>query len=127
MEGRAKAKETGGIIMGETEVAVSTTCDSSGTIFNKIRQTLYIGSPNDTRKLNDGYREKVKRWAREHMNGGYTWTEGKGYWGDNEEETIILTYLNTETIPIGHIRELSNLLEQQCIMVTAEEVTARFI
>jgi len=46
----------------------------------KYRLNIFTGTDNDSKKINEQYLEKVKRWANEIPPDGYTLVRGEGYY-----------------------------------------------
>lgn len=61
----------------------------------KYRIDIYIGSDNDSRKINDSYLDKVRKWAKEIFPEGYALVRGEGYYNGAAEDSVLLhAFLN---------------------------------
>ena len=86
--------------------------------------SVYIGSDNKTRCLNQAYISAVLAWANQVFSNGYTLIKGQGYYQGNAEETLILEAItNTETPNLKQsIETLKQTLQQEAILLTRTSV-----
>jgi len=89
----------------------------------KYRIDVYIGSDNDSRKIDDGYLNKVKTWANTTFPDGYTLVKGEGYYNGTSEDSILLhAFLNYDPA-LGHqLEKLKRELRQESILVVKSSV-----
>lgn len=84
----------------------------------KYRVDVYIGSDNDSRKINNSYLEKVKRWANDTFPDGYTILRGEGHYNGASEDSILLhAFLNYDPILTHQLERLKRDLRQESILV----------
>lgn len=90
---------------------------------SKYRVDIYIGSDNDSRKINDLYLEKVKRWANEAFPDGYTIVRGEGYYNGILEDSILLyAFLNSDMALKNPLERLKQELRQESILLVKSAV-----
>ncbi len=92
---------------------------------NKVRYRvdIYIGSDNGTRKINDSYSERVRRWANETFPDGYTVLRGEGCYNGNSEDSILLhAFLNYDPALKQQLEKLKRELKQESILVVKSTV-----
>jgi hypothetical protein len=84
----------------------------------KYRIDIYIGSDNGTRKIDDSYSEKIKRWANEAFPDGYTLVRGEGCYNGTSEDSILLhAFLNYDPVLKHQLEKLKRDLRQESILV----------
>lgn len=89
----------------------------------KCRVDIYIGSDNDSRKINDLYLEKVRQWANEIFPHGYTIVRGEGYYNGVSEDSILLyTFLDYDPAIKRQLENLKRKLRQDAILFVKSEV-----
>lgn len=87
------------------------------------RVDIYIGSDNDSRKIHDGYLNKVRTWASETFPDGYTIFKGEGYYNGSSEDSILLhAFLNYDPALNQQLEKLKRELKQQAILVVKSAV-----
>jgi hypothetical protein len=94
---------------------------SEGTITkNKTnyRVDIYIGSDNDSGKIQDSYLDKIRKWANEAFPDGYTFVKGEGYHNGAPEDSILLhAFLNYDPTLRQQLERLKRELKQESILV----------
>ena len=91
---------------------------------NKIE--LYIGSSNETQKINDVYLNKITKWANTVFPQGYTLFKGKGYWQNTTEDSILLISICLSELTLKEeIEKLKIQLNQKSILVIKTEIGER--
>lgn len=89
----------------------------------KYRVDIYIGSDNDSRKIQDGYLNKVKKWANTAFPDGYTLVKGEGYYNGVSEDSILLhAFLNYDPALSRQLEKLKRELRQESILVVKSSV-----
>jgi hypothetical protein len=87
------------------------------------RVDIYIGSDNDSRKIHDGYLNKIREWANTTFPDGYTIFKGEGYYNGSSEDSILLhAFLNYDPALNQHLVKLKQELKQQAILVVKSAV-----
>jgi hypothetical protein len=87
------------------------------------RLDIYIGSDNDSRKIHDGYLNKVREWANEAFPDGSTIFKGEGYYNGSSEDWILLhAFLNYDPILKHQIDKLKRELRQDSILIVKSAV-----
>jgi hypothetical protein len=85
---------------------------------SKYRIDIYIGSDNGTRKIDDSYSEKIKRWANDTFPEGYTVLRGEGHYNGASEDSILLhAFLNYDPFLKQQVEKLKRELNQESILV----------
>lgn len=98
---------------------------SEETTKNKAnyRVDIYIGSDNNSRKINHGYLDKVRTWASETFPEGYTLVRGEGYYNGASEDSILLhAFLDYDPVLRQQLRKLKRELRQDSILVVKSAV-----
>lgn len=89
----------------------------------KYRVDIYIGSDNDSRKIQDSYLEKVRKWANATFPDGYTLVRGEGYYNGVSEDSILLyAFLNYDAVLKDRLERLKRELRQESILVVKSPV-----
>lgn len=84
----------------------------------RYRIDIYIGSDNGTRKIDDSYSERIKRWTNETFPEGYTILRGEGYYNGASEDSILLhAFLNYDPFLKHQLERLKRDLRQESILV----------
>jgi hypothetical protein len=84
---------------------------------------IYIGSDNNTRKIGRDYLEKLENWASKVFPTGYTLLKGKGFYNGISEDSVIVTVLSPENLPLkGEIEYLKRALGQDAILLSKSYV-----
>jgi len=92
------------------------------------RIDIYIGSDNDSKKINKHYLNKVKNWANKVFPDGYTILKGKGYYHGTSEDSLILHVLLDYDVNLeNHLSKLKKELRQEAILVVKSKVDAKVI
>jgi len=92
------------------------------------RIDIYIGSDNNSRKIHEGYLNKIKNWANTVFPDGYTILKGKGYYRGISEDSLILHILLDHDINLeNHLSKLKKELRQEAILVVKSKVDAKVI
>jgi hypothetical protein len=87
------------------------------------RVDIYIGSDNDSRKIHDGYLNKIREWANTTFPDGYTIFKGEGYYNGSSEDSILLhAFLNYDPALNQQLEKLKQELKQQAILVVKSAV-----
>jgi hypothetical protein len=90
---------------------------------SKYRIDVYIGSDNNSRKINDSYLEKVKNWANEAFPQGYTILKGEGYYNGISEDSILLfSFLEYDKQIQNSLQRLKDELKQESILFVKSNV-----
>jgi len=83
---------------------------------NKIE--IYIGSPNETRKISNDYLSKITKWAKTVFPEGYTLLNGKGYYENiTEDSVLIISVCESESDLKQQVQKLKVELNQKSILV----------
>jgi len=89
----------------------------------KYRVDIYIGSDNDSRKIDESYLDKVRKWANTAFPDGYTLVRGEGYYNGASEDSILLhAFLNYDPALKHHLGRLKRELRQDSILVVKSSV-----
>jgi hypothetical protein len=89
----------------------------------KYRIDIYIGSDNNSRKIQDSYLNKIKKWANKTFPDGYTLVKGEGYYNGASEDSVLLhAFLNYDPALKHHLERLKRELKQQAILVVKSAV-----
>ena len=92
------------------------------------RIDIYIGSDNNSRKIHEGYLNKIKNWANTVFPDSYTILKGKGYYRGISEDSLILHILLDHDINLeNHLSKLKKELRQEAILVVKSKVDAKVI
>jgi len=92
------------------------------------RIDIYIGSDNDSKKIDGRYLNKVKRWANGVFPDGYTIVKGKGYYHGVSEDSLILHVLLDYDVNLeNQLSRLKKELGQETILVVKSKVDVRVI
>jgi hypothetical protein len=84
----------------------------------RYRIDIYIGSDNDSRKIDESYLDKVKKWASATFPDGYTLVKGEGYYNGTSEDSILLhAFLNYDLALKRRLGRLKRELRQDSILV----------
>jgi hypothetical protein len=84
----------------------------------KYRVDIYIGSDNNSSRINDGYLDKVRKWANETFPDGYTILRGEGCYNGSSEDSILLhAFLNYDPVLKHQLERLKRELRQESILV----------
>lgn len=79
--------------------------------------TLYIGSPNDTNRLDYKSMKKVKELTSKYFE-SYTYVKARGVYKDTEEDTVIITIANANRTNVYKLgEELRSFLKQDGVAV----------
>ena len=103
-----------------------------GKRINEVKKTykieIYIGSDNDSRKINDLYLEKIRRWANSVFPDGYTLLECKGYYNGISEDSILIQVLLDYDSNLKHsIEKLKQEFRQNSVLVVKSRVDYEMI
>jgi len=83
------------------------------------RVDIYVGSDNDSGRINKSYLKKIREWADEVFPHGYTLLKGTGCYKGASEESIIINVLCENNAGLSrHLKYLKRDLEQEAILVT---------
>jgi len=94
----------------------------------KYRIDVYIGSDNDSRRINDIYLSKIKKWASETFPDGYTLLRGEGYYNGSSEDSILLhAFLNYDPVLKRQLEKLKRELRQESILLVKSTVDLEVI
>lgn len=92
------------------------------------RIDIYIGSDNGSRRINDGYLGKVKRWADQNFPTGYTMLRGQGCYRGFAEDSLLINVLSDYDLSLKHqIERLKDDLGQDAILVAKNHVDLEVI
>jgi len=95
---------------------------------NSYRIEIYIGSDNDSRKIDDFYLEKIKRWANSTFPEGYTLVRGEGYFNGNPEDSIVLqVLLDYDPNLKRQLEKLKKEIRQDSILVVKSKVVYEMV
>jgi len=84
---------------------------------------MYIGSDNDSRKIDDIYLDKLRKWANTAFPDGYTLVRGEGYYNGASEDSVLLhAFLNYEPALKQKLKRLKRTLRQNAILVVKTAV-----
>ena len=79
--------------------------------------TLYVGSPNDTKELNDKSIQSIKTIVSKYFE-SYTFVKAHGVYKDTEEDTLMITIANAEKTEVYELgEELRKFLKQDGVAV----------
>ena len=96
--------------------------------FLRYRIDIYIGSDNDSRRINDNYLKKIKKWASETFPDGYTLVRGEGYYNGISEDSILLhAFLNYDLDLTRSLKKLKRELKQDAILFIKSTVDLEVI
>jgi len=96
--------------------------------FLRYRIDIYIGSDNDSRRINDNYLKKIKKWASETFPDGYTLVRGEGYYNGISEDSILLhAFLNYDLDLTRSLKKLKRELKQEAILLIKSTVNLKVI
>ena len=89
----------------------------------KYRVDIYIGSDNDSRRINDVYLNKIKNWANRTFPEGYTLVKGEGYYNGISEDSILLhAFLSYDIDLKRSLKKLKRELKQDAILLVKSTV-----
>lgn len=92
------------------------------------RIDIYIGSDNNSKRIDQRYLKRVKNWANKVFPDGYTIIKGKGYYRGTSEDSLILHVLLDYDINLeNHLSKLKKELRQEAILVVKSKVDAEVI
>jgi hypothetical protein len=92
------------------------------------RIDIYIGSDNDSRRIHDGYLNKVREWANTAFPDGYTIFKGEGYYNGLSEDSILLHAFLSYDLALKHqLEKLKRELKQESILVVKSAVDYQVI
>lgn len=84
----------------------------------KYRVDVYVGSDNNSRKIDQSYLGMVKKWANETFPDGYTIIKGEGYYNGILEDAILLSaFVNSDIDLDCQLEELKRKLRQELILL----------
>lgn len=90
---------------------------------SKYRVDIYIGGDNDSRKIRDGYLDKVRKWANATFPDGYTLVRGEGYYDGTSEDSILLhAFLDYDVSLKRRLQRLKRELKQESILYVKSPV-----
>ena len=90
---------------------------------SKYRIDIYIGSDNDSRRINDVYLNKIKNWANRTFPEGYTLVKGEGYYNGISEDSILLHVFLSYDIDLKRsLKKLKRELKQDAILLVKSTV-----
>ena len=82
------------------------------------RIEIYIGSNNNTRKINECYLDEVKNWASKVFPEGYTLIKGKGFYNGVSEDSVIISVFSDQELKLNHeLGCLKQKLKQDSVLV----------
>ena len=94
----------------------------------RYRIEIYIGSDNDSRRINAVYLEKVKKWANSTFPEGYTLVRAEGYFNGNPEDSIVLqVLLDYDPNLRRQLEKLKKELRQDSILVVKSKVVYEMV
>jgi len=94
----------------------------------RYRIEIYIGSDNDSGRINAVYLEKVKKWANSTFPEGYTLVRGEGYFNGNPEDSIVLqVLLDYDPNLRRQLEKLKKELRQDSILVVKSKVVYEMV
>lgn len=89
--------------------------------------TLYVGSPNDTHKINDELLQTIKSTTSAFFE-SYTYIKGRGVYKDTEEDTILITIAQAKKEDVYALGEkLRAILRQDGVAVEHNGTYERLI
>ena len=92
------------------------------------RIDIYIGSDNDSRKIHDGYLDRIKKWANETFSDGYTLVRGEGNYQGVSEDSVLLYVLTDYDVALrNRLEGLKRELKQESILVVKSAVDFELI
>jgi len=92
------------------------------------RIDIYIGSNNQTKKIDGDYLEKIKKWADSAFTDGYTIFRGEGCYNGVYEDSILLNALTLHDMPLNDsLESLKKDLEQDAILTVKSGVEFELI
>jgi len=94
----------------------------------RYRIEIYVGSDNDSERINTVYLEKVKKWANSTFPEGYTLVRGEGYFNGNPEDSIVLqVLLDYDPNLKRQLEKLKKELRQDSILVVRSRVVYEMV
>jgi hypothetical protein len=87
------------------------------------RTDIYIGSNNETRRINKNYLSKIEEWAGAIFPNGYTLLRGRGYYNVASEDSVIVNVF-TDRLPDlnSQLELLKRKLMQDAILLVRSPV-----
>lgn len=77
--------------------------------------TLYVGSPNDTHKLDSPTLQNVKDIISKHFE-SFTYFKARGVYKGTEEDTVVITIADAQEAKVYELgRELCSYLKQDAV------------
>jgi hypothetical protein len=96
--------------------------------FLRYRIDIYIGSDNDSRRMNDSYLDKIRNWANKTFPDGYTLVRGEGYYNGTSEDSILLhAFLNYDPALKHQLKKLKRELKQERILLVKSTVDSEMV
>jgi uncharacterized membrane-anchored protein YitT (DUF2179 family) len=96
----------------------------------KTLQTLYIGlNDKDKHKqllLTSTYKDKISKILYAYGIHSFTMLEAQGFYKSELENTLVIQVFNMD-IPKVCIKDIKQELNQECIMLTLQELEVKFI
>ncbi len=95
---------------------------------SKYRIDIYIGSDNDSRRINDVYLNKIRNWANLTFPEGYTLVKGEGYYNGISEDSILLyAFLSYDIDLKRSLKKLKRELKQDAILLVKSTVNLEVV
>ena len=89
--------------------------------------TLYVGSPNNTHKIDKDTLDKIKSKTSKFFE-SYTYVKARGVFRDTEEDMVMISIANAEKTKVYELgEELRSLLKQDGVGVEHNGVYERLI
>jgi uncharacterized membrane-anchored protein YitT (DUF2179 family) len=87
------------------------------------RVDIYIGSDNNSKKINKSYLSKIEEWASALFPNGYTLLKGRGYYNGASEDSVILNVFSDKLPDLNSQLELlKRKLMQDAILLVRSPV-----
>jgi len=87
------------------------------------RIDMYIGSDNGSRRIDDNYLNKIRKWANENFPDGYTILRGQGCYLGVSEDTVLIDALSNYDVALREqLEKLKQELGQQAILLVKAHV-----
>ena len=82
-----------------------------------------LGSDNGSRRIDEPYLGKVKKWADQNFPDGYTLVRGEGCYRGISEDSLLINLLSDYDFPLSKKLEgLKRDLSQEAILVVKSQV-----
>ncbi|MGB9693909.1 MAG: hypothetical protein ACPLYF_03610 [Fervidobacterium sp.] len=84
---------------------------------------IYIGSDDNTRRISKDYLKRLRSWASKVFPDGYILLKGSGFYDGSSEDSVIVTVLLHDNLPLkSKIELLKRDLGQDAILLSKSYV-----